>query len=65
MVREYFEPALYKALRYGLSSDMHEPPLIKQIIVEIHLAGLNVKKDVLSPGHQKPHDGALLFGDDS
>lgn len=59
VVREIFEPALDKARRHGLRADVHEPPLVEQVVVKIDAAGLDRVENVLRPGHEQPDDRAF------
>ena len=63
VVREDLEPAVDEAGRHGLRADVHQPPLVKVIVVQVHTAGLDGVQQVLRPGHQQPDDGALFLGD--
>ena len=51
-IRELLLPAAHEAGRYGLRADMHEPPLVEAVIVQIDLAVVDGIKDVLRPGHK-------------
>ena len=42
---------------------MHEPPLVKQIVIEIDAPGFNGVQNILRPGDQQPDDGAFFFRD--
>lgn len=61
--REIFEPALDKARRHGLRADVHEPPLVEQVVVKIDAAGLDRVENVLRPGHEQPDDRAFFLRD--
>ena len=63
VVREIFEPALDKARRHGLRADVHEPPLVEQVVVKIDAAGLDRVENVLRPGHEQPDDRAFFLRD--
>ena len=61
VVGKYLLPAVDQAGGHGLGPDVHQPPLVQQIAVQIGPAGLNGVQQVLAPGHQQPHDGAFLL----
>ncbi len=63
VMREIFEPSLDKAGRDGLRADVHEPPLVKQIVIEIDAAGFNGVENVLRPGDEQPDDRAFFLCD--
>ena len=63
VVREVFEPALDEAGRDRLRADVHEPPLVEQIVIEIDAPGFNGVQDILRPWNQQPDDGAFFFCD--
>ena len=63
VVREVFEPALDEAGRDRLRADVHEPPLVEQIVLKIDAPGFNGVQNILRPGDQQPDDGAFFFCD--
>src|SRR5699024_7394081 len=63
MVREELLPGLDQAFWHWLRADVHEPPLRKLIVAQIHLTAIDGIEDVLSPWHEQPDDGATLFRD--
>ncbi len=61
MVRKMLLPTLNQTGRHGLCPDMHQPPLLQQIMFHLHLAGVDGIQKILCPGHQQPHDGTFLL----
>ena len=61
MVREHLEPALDQRRRHRLRADVHEAPLRKSVVLQVHGARFDGVEDVLRPRHQQPHDGAALL----
>ena len=62
VIGEDLLPALDQALGHGLGADVHQPPLGKPVIGQIHLAAFDGVQDILGPGHQQPDDGAFFVG---
>ena len=44
-----------------LCTDVHEPPLVKLVILRFKLAAIELQEDVLGPWDEKPDDGSTLF----
>ena len=63
MVREPLHPAFDEAVRDRLRADVHEPPLVEDVVRKVDVAAIDGVEDVLRPGHQEPDDGAALGGD--
>ena len=63
MVREVFEPALDEAGRDRLRTDVHEPPLVEQIVLKIDAPGFDGVQNVLRPWNQQPDNGAFFLRD--
>ena len=63
MVGEVAEPAADEAGRHGLCAYVHETPLVEVVVGKVDAAGVHGVQQVLSPRHEEPHYGALLFGD--
>ena len=61
VVREHGLPALDERRRHGLRADVHEPPLVKGVVGELHVAALDGVQDVLRPRYEQPHDRTLLL----
>ena len=62
MMREIFHPAVNQAGRHWLRADVHEPPLIQKIIVQIDPPGLDCIQQILRPGHEQPYNGTFFLG---
>ena len=58
---EIFHPPLDEHGRHRLGADVHEPPLIQLVVLQLHVPAVQSVQDVLGPGDQQPHDGALLL----
>ena len=63
MMWEMFFPALDQTGRNRLGSDVHQPPLLQQIMLHIHFPGIDGVQKILRPWHQKPHNGTLFLRD--
>ena len=63
MVRKDLHPPVDQARGHRLGADVHQPPLIQEVIVEVYLACLNGIEQILAPGDKQPHDGAAFLGD--
>ena len=63
VMREMLLPAGDQARRDRLRTDVHQPPLVKHIVLFFKPAALQVDQDVLRPGNQQPHDGAFFLAD--
>ncbi len=58
---EHLQPALDEGGGHGLGTDVHQPPLGKLIIFQLHIPALDGVQHVLGPGHQQPYDGAFFI----
>ena len=61
MVGEVLQPVFDKGGRDRLGADVHQPPLGQMIVPNLQVAPVQGRQDVLGPGDQQPHDGALLL----
>ena len=61
VVGEIAHPVLDEGRGNGLGADVHQPPLGQLIVLQLQLAPVQGGQNVLGPGHQKPHDGAVLL----
>ena len=61
MMRKMLFPSLDQAGRNRLGPNVHQAPLLKQIMVHIHFAGVDGIQKILRPWHQKPDDGTLFL----
>ena len=60
---EILHPVLDKGGRDRLGADVHQPPLAELVVLQLQVAPVQRGQDILTPGHQQPHDGAPLLGD--
>ena len=65
MMGEYLHPPVDKARRNRLCADVHEPPLVKQIMIEVDPTRINGVKYILRPRNKKPDYRAFLLRDRS
>ena len=63
VVGEQLHPPVNHAGRHRLRADVHKPPLVQHVVVGVDAARLDGFQQVLTPGHQKPDDGAFFLGD--
>ena len=56
------QPAADQAGRHRLRPHMHQPPLVQQIVAQVHPSVVNRVENVLHPRHQQPDDGAFFLG---
>src|SRR5690606_26198653 len=61
VIREVLFPSLYQAWGYRLRAYVHHPPLLKLVILKLHVSPLYRVKDILGPRHEQPHDRYLLL----
>ena len=59
---EQLHPTVNHAGRHRLGADVHEPPLVQHVVVGVNAARFDGFQQVLTPGHQKPDDGAFFLG---
>jgi len=48
--------------RHGLRADVHEPPLVEQIVAEVDAPGVHGVEQILRPGHEQPDNRAFFLG---
>ena len=63
MVGKALQPAVHEAGRHRLRADVHQPPLVQLVVLQLEIAPVDRVEDVLHPGDEQPHDGDLLVGD--
>ena len=63
MMREMLLPAGDQTRRDGLRADVHQPPLVKHVVLFFELTALQLDQDILRPGDKEPYDGALFLAD--
>ena len=63
MMREYFFPAFDQGRRNGLRADVHEPPLVEAVVLELDVPAVNGVENVLRPRHEQPDDRRLFLRD--
>ena len=61
MIREVVLPVLNQGRRHRLCTDVHKPPLIQLIILQLHIARIERIQNILSPRHKKPDNGAFFI----
>ena len=62
MIREVILPVFDQTLGNRLGTDVHQPPLIQLVILQLQLAVIDGQKKILCPRNQQPYDGAFLLG---
>ena len=61
MVGKICHPAADQAGRHRLRADVHQPPLVQLVVLQLQFTAVQRIQQVLGPGHEKPDDGALLL----